>query len=150
MNYFNQIHKKTSLNLAFAACLIAAASANAQTNATETNSATATNSAVVSKLPPAADKKNVTFAEDIQPIFKESCFACHSGERARGSVRLDSLEATLKSGKGNPVVVTNNAEKSKLMLAVARVKGQSAMPPSKALPVEKVALIRAWIEQGAK
>ena len=53
----------------------------------------------LSKLPPAAGKKGVTYAKDIRAIFEESCFRCHGEERQKGNLRLDSLQACSKAGK---------------------------------------------------
>ena len=35
----------------------------------------------VSKLPPPTDKKGLTYAKDIRPLFEASCFRCHGEER---------------------------------------------------------------------
>jgi Planctomycete cytochrome C len=83
----------------------------------------------VSKLPPPADKKGVTYAQDIQPIFKSSCFGCHGEQRQRGGLRLDSLEAVLKGGDDGEVVTPGKSEKSVLVIAVARLDPKKAMPP---------------------
>ena len=45
-----------------------------------------------SKLPPASDQKDVTYAKDIKPIFDKSCVKCHGAEKPKGKLRLDSLE----------------------------------------------------------
>lgn len=116
--------------------------------------ALALNAAVdVSKLPPASDKKGVTFAKDIKPLFEASCVKCHGPEKQKGDLRLDSLEAALKGGDGGKCIVPGNSAKSGLVHAVSRLDEDSAMPPEgKADPLtkEQVGLIRAWIDQGAK
>lgn len=107
-----------------------------------------------SKLPPASDKKGLTYEKDIKPIFEKSCIECHGPEKQKGRVRLDSLEATLKSGKGKAVVPGKSAE-SLLVISVARVSEDPDhnMPPEgkgEPLTKEQVGLIRAWIDQGVK
>lgn len=120
----------------------------------------------VSKLPPPADKKGVSYAEDVQPILKNTCFGCHGEERQKGALRVDTLEMALKGGKSGPVIIPGKSEKSALVIAVARIDAESAMPPTrrpggpggagagkpgpKPLTAEQVGLIRAWIDQGAK
>lgn len=107
----------------------------------------------LSKLPPAAAKKGVTYAKDIKPIFEKSCFSCHGPEKQKGDLRVDSLEAVLKGSEHGKVVVAGKVDKSPLLWSVARLDEDSAMPPEgKADPLtkEQVALVRAWIEQGAK
>ena len=83
----------------------------------------------LSKLPPPAAKKGITYATDIQPIFKGTCFGCHGPERHRGGLRLDSLEAVLKGSDDGKVIVPGKSEKSDLVIAVARLDPEKAMPP---------------------
>src|SRR6266516_4305301 len=85
----------------------------------------------VSKLPPAADKKGLTYAKDIRPMFQASCFRCHGEERQKGDLRLDSLEALLKGGEDGKVVVPGNSKKSVLVIAVAQINEELAMPPKR-------------------
>ena len=151
------------------------------------------------KLPPASTQANLSFTNDIVPIFQASCFRCHNEVRARGGLRLDNLDAVLKGGKAGAVVVPGSSDKSLLILAVSQQDPATAMPPKfrgppggtppqpnegpgggppmaggpggpnvppsaglggpapggigprpKALTPDQVALVRAWIDQGAK
>ncbi|MBI5383897.1 MAG: hypothetical protein HZA90_04340 [Verrucomicrobia bacterium] len=108
----------------------------------------------LSKLPPAAAKPNVTYAADIKPIFDGTCIKCHGAEKTKGKLRLDSLAGALKGGDLGKVIVPGDSANSFLVQAVARIVPEDdAMPPAdKAKPLSKdqVALIRAWIDQGAK
>jgi mono/diheme cytochrome c family protein len=124
----------------------------------------------LSKLPPPATKTGVTYTADIRPLFEASCFRCHGADRQKGKIRLDSLEAVLKGGEDGKIVVVGESAKSPLVVAVARIDPDSAMPPMKKghgggggpggppgggpppkpLTPEQVGLIRAWIDQGAK
>jgi mono/diheme cytochrome c family protein len=107
----------------------------------------------LTKLPPTADKKGVTYAKDIRPIFEKNCFSCHGAEKQKGELRVDSLEAVLKGSEHGKVVVAGKSDKSPLLWSVARLDEDTAMPPEgKADPLtkEQVSLVRAWIEQGAK
>ena len=106
-----------------------------------------------SKLPPASDKKGVTFAKDIQPLFERSCYKCHGAEKQKGKLRLDSLEASLKGGENGASIEKGNSAKSALVASVARLVEDEAMPPEgkgQAFSKEEVGLLRAWIDQGAK
>jgi len=84
----------------------------------------------LSKLPPAAEKKGVTYERDIRPLFESSCFQCHSGERSKAGLHLDTLDGVLKGSKEGKVVLAGNAEKSQLLLSVARLDPETAMPPT--------------------
>jgi hypothetical protein len=83
----------------------------------------------VSKLPPAAARKGVTYTTDIKPMLQASCFRCHGAERPKAGLRLDSLENILKGSKEGPVVVTGNSAKSFLVEAVSQLDPETAMPP---------------------
>lgn len=110
-----------------------------------------------SKLPPASDKKDVTYATDIKPIFEKSCVKCHGEQKPKGKLRLDSLEGILKGGEDGKVVVPGKSTESMLMANIAHVGDpDDYMPPPKnragigPLTKEQIGLIRAWIDQGAK
>lgn len=107
----------------------------------------------LSKLPPAASKKGVTFEKDIKPIFEKSCFKCHGPEKQKGKLRVDSREAALKGGEDGKVFEVGKSDKSVLVRLIARLKADEAMPPEgkgEPLTKEQVGLVRAWIDQGAK
>jgi hypothetical protein len=111
----------------------------------------------VSKIPPASDRKDLTYEKDIKPIFEKSCVKCHGAEKPKGKLRLDSLEGTLKGGVDGKVVVPGESTKSILIHNIAHVGNEDEwMPPPdnknkiKPLTKEEIGLIRAWIDQGAK
>ena len=110
-----------------------------------------------SKLPPASDKKGVTYANDIKPIFDKSCIKCHGAEKAKGKLRLDSLAGALKGGEDGKVIEPGKSADSILVHNVAHLGDEDNwMPPPNnkgnipPLTAEQVGLIRAWIDQGAK
>ena len=109
------------------------------------------------KLPPASTKKDVTFAADIKPIFEKSCIKCHSGEKPKAKLRLDTVEGALKGSKEGKVIEVGKSADSVLVKSAAHVGDSDGwMPPAKAkakfptLTPEQVGLVRAWIDQGAK
>jgi mono/diheme cytochrome c family protein len=131
----------------------------------------------LTKLPPPSSQNDVTYAKDIQPIFKAACFECHGAQRPKNNLRLDSLEAALKGGRNGAVIVAGKSEKSELVIYTCWEAGpEHPMPPkaparrgsppatnspgtgnqppatpaTKELKPEQISLIRAWIDQGAK
>lgn len=83
----------------------------------------------LSKLPPVADKQGVTYAKDIRPLFEASCFRCHGDREQKGGLRLDSLETALKGGKDGKVIAPGKSKESPLVIAVAQIDEDTAMPP---------------------
>ena len=114
----------------------------------------------VVKLPPAAAKKDVTFATDIKPMFEKSCGKCHGAdvEKPKGKFRADTLANVLKGGGEGVSVTAGDLAKSPIIAMVANITEDEDlyMPPkgnkAKIAPLtkEEVGLVRAWIEQGAK
>jgi len=111
----------------------------------------------VSKIPPASDKKNVTYATDIKAIFDKSCVSCHGPQKAKGKLRLDTLPAALKGGEDGKVLESGDSAGSVLVHNIAHQGDpDDYMPPPKnkdgitQLTPEQIGLIRAWIDQGAK
>lgn len=83
----------------------------------------------LSKLPPPADKAGVTYAKDIRPLFEASCFNCHGEQRQRAGLRLDNLEAALQGSDEGKVIVPGKSQESLLVVAVAQIDDETAMPP---------------------
>jgi len=107
----------------------------------------------LSKLPPAAEKKGVTYAKDIKPILDRSCQRCHGAERPKARFSVLTLDTVLKGSEDGKVIQPGKSKESKLVHLVARLEGAEAMPPEgkgEPLTKEEVGLIRAWIDQGAK
>ena len=111
----------------------------------------------VSKIPPASDKKDISYASDIKPIFDKSCIKCHGTEKPKGKLQLNTLEGALKGGEDGKVVEPGNSASSVLIHNIAHLGDpDDYMPPphNKAgigpLTTEQIGLIRAWIDQGAK
>src|SRR5215470_1855154 len=69
----------------------------------------------LSKLPPSAKKDGVTYAKDIRPMFEASCFRCHTGERPKAGLRLDTLDAALKGSKDGKVITPGKRQDSPLV-----------------------------------
>lgn len=85
----------------------------------------------LTKLPAASTQTGVTYAKDIQPIFKANCFDCHGETRPKHGLRLDSLAAALKGSQDGEVIVPGKSEKSDLVMAVCwEAKPEHQMPPN--------------------
>jgi hypothetical protein len=105
------------------------------------------------QVPPAAYVK-IEFDRDIQPILATSCIRCHGPEKPKSHFRLDNREAALKGGDENTNdIVPGDSTKSLLINYVARQVPDMEMPPvgkGEPLTPQQIALLRAWIDQGAE
>lgn len=103
----------------------------------------------IAQLPqPAAG--TVDFARDIQPILENSCVKCHGRGKAKGDWKLDTRADFLRPGESGQGVQPGNSAQSRLIHLVAGTDPDDVMPQKGTkLTREQVALLRAWIDQGA-
>ncbi|HSY74416.1 MAG TPA: c-type cytochrome domain-containing protein [Dongiaceae bacterium] len=115
-------------------------------------------SAEDAKLPPASAKTGLTYATDIKPIFDANCAKCHSGEKPKARLHMDTLEGILKGTKQGKIVTPGDSANSFIVKCIAHASDDKDtwMPPTpnkagaKTLTADEVGLVRAWIDQGAK
>src|SRR5262245_15594623 len=102
-------------------------------------------------LSAAPAERPVDFARDIQPILQLRCQGCHGPDKQRGDLRLDSRAAALRGGDSRgPAIVPGKSAASPLIHLVSGRDSKLRMPPKgDPLAAEQVALLRAWIDQGA-
>src|SRR5436190_15440399 len=99
---------------------------------------------------PAQPAAAVDFARDIQPILESRCYACHGPRNARNGLRLDLRDAAMKGGDTGAAIVPGNSEQSLLVRRLVGLDGENRMPKGgDPLSGAQIALIRAWIDQGA-
>ena len=103
---------------------------------------------------PAQDKKKpdaagASFAKDVLPILKASCFKCHDAKNKKGQLDLSSYDGFKKGGKGGAGFTAGDPDKSAIVTAIS---GDKPDMPKKADPLKKdqVDLIARWIKEGAK
>jgi hypothetical protein len=100
---------------------------------------------------PPAKPAAVSFINDVAPILKESCFACHDAKKRKGKLDMTTYESFRKGGDKDDPIVPGKPEDS-LVIDLLTAKNTARMPPKELdpLPKEKVAVIQQWIKEGAK
>lgn len=103
------------------------------------------------KIVKLARKTPVVYEKDIEPIFYKRCISCHSGKVLDSNFDISSYEKLIKGGKRGSPVLPGKSHKSFLYTTLTRTK-RPYMPPRGEDPVtpEELALIKLWIDQGAK
>jgi ankyrin repeat protein len=98
----------------------------------------------------------VDFVSAIKPLLERSCVGCHSGEKAKGSFRMEDRAALLKGGQsGEAAILERDSERSPLLSFVSDRVEDLEMPPigkrEKYPPLakEQIETLRLWIDQGA-
>jgi hypothetical protein len=97
--------------------------------------------------------RTVTYA-DVEPLLKERCASCHTGDQdgvAKSGFSVESYETVMKGTRLGPVVVPGSAESSTLYRMVAGKTDPALQMPHSGdiLGDDQVATIREWIDQGA-
>jgi len=98
-------------------------------------------------------KDPVSYEKEIDPIFAKRCAACHSGSVKESRFDISSYEGVIKGGKRGTSVVPGKSENSLLYKSAARTSNPLMPPPEKPDPPvtpTELALIKLWIDQGAK
>src|SRR5690348_12658837 len=99
-------------------------------------------------LPVSAAEPKVSYRNDVQPILKRHCWACHSSTKPKGKLNLETIAAMRKGGRGGPLFVAGKPDAS---LLIESISGPEPAMPQKQPPLsmEKIAILRQWIQAGA-
>ena len=97
----------------------------------------------------------ISYNRDIRPILSENCFACHGPDkRARkADRRLDTADGARAEIDGVRAIVPGDLAKSDAAVRIESHDADEQMPPPKSekkLKPTQIALLKKWIEQGAK
>ena len=97
----------------------------------------------------------VDFEKEILPIFRANCLACHNQTKARAGMNLETPDLIRKGGDSGPGVVAGKSAESLLFKSASHAEDPIMPPPknnsaAKNLTPEQLALVKLWIDQGAK
>jgi len=97
-------------------------------------------------------KEPVVYEKHIEPILINKCSFCHSGSLKEGKLDMGTYLTLMKGGKRGAAITAGNANESLLYQLSTRAGMKPIMPPKseEALTPEELALIKLWIDQGAK
>ena len=109
-------------------------------------------------------RPEVGFSSDVQPILEQHCIECHDGGGegvAASGFSVHDYDDVMKGTSFGPVVVPGSSISSTLYLVIAHETAKEIqMPPhhrlaratgrGRALSEYEVAMIAAWIDQGAQ
>lgn len=87
------------------------------------------------------------FESKVRPLLAEHCWKCHSADKQKGGLRLDSRGAMLTGGESGTAVVAGKPDDSLLMEAVRYESLE--MPPSGKLTKDQIETLATWIKLGA-
>ena len=98
--------------------------------------------------------ETVDFNRDVRPILSAKCFKCHGPDPATREVelRLDTRGGLFDDRGGYAAFVPNDVEASEALRRMLSDDEFEKMPPPDSkmtISPREIAVIRAWVEQGA-
>lgn len=96
--------------------------------------------------------KPVSFYQDIRPIFQANCVGCHQPSKNNGDYVMTDFQRLLAGGEDAIAIVPGKPDESHLIEEITPDADGDAEMPKKNDPLHEIeiALIRRWIEEGAK
>lgn len=94
----------------------------------------------------------VSFRKDIAPILLGNCLACHGPKKSEGGFRVDAFARVTSAGdSGATGIAAGKLNDSEVYLRLISQSEDERMPlDSDPLPADQIALVKRWIEEGAK
>ena len=106
---------------------------------------------------PSGSALAIDFASDVQPVFKEKCFKCHSGPKAKKGLRYDDTDTLAKfigDAPGEDIVILRGKPDESLLIEKATLPRDDAeaMPPpnrGEGFTPAELSIVKQWIADGA-
>jgi ankyrin repeat protein len=99
------------------------------------------------QVPAKVDFAKVDFAKDVLPLFRQNCVGCHGPSVQQAGLRLDRKSSAMKPFSRR--VSAGSSQNSVLYHRISGTEYGPQMPPTGALRPDQIALVKAWIDQGA-
>ena len=93
------------------------------------------------------DKLNL----EIRGLFAHRCYQCHSENKQKGELILETKAGVFKGGKSGLAVVAGKPEESEIYKRISLPENHKDVMPTKGklLTSDEIALVKLWIEEGA-
>ncbi len=96
-----------------------------------------------------------TYWQDVRPVLRKHCTACHTAKNraeldVSGGLALHTYEAVLRPGAKAVVIPGKSADSPLIQLLLLKDEKKRMPKDAPPLPEETVALLRRWIDTGAK
>ncbi|MCA9057709.1 MAG: DUF1549 domain-containing protein, partial [Planctomycetaceae bacterium] len=91
-----------------------------------------------------------SYLQQIKPILKARCYACHGALKQEAGLRLDTSLSVRRGGSGGTVTGDGNPDASSLIERITAADQSIRMPPEgEPLSAEEIEELRQWIQSGA-
>ena len=92
----------------------------------------------------------VDYVRQVKTIIDENCLECHSQDKRKGGLSLATYDDVLEGGRSGAVVRPGSAERSLILDRITGVIEPQMPKDEMALDAADVAVIRRWIDEGAR
>lgn len=93
--------------------------------------------------------RTLSYKRDVQPLIEVNCLSCHRDGRSLGGYSLATREKLLAGGNRGVAIVPGKSAESLFYLTMTGERNPK-MPPDREPTKEQLAIIRQWIDEGAK
>jgi WD40 repeat protein len=94
-------------------------------------------------------RADITYQENIRPLFQNSCLNCHNPDKQKAGLDLSTYGATMDGSDNGKVVEVGDADKSLLLKVLTHAQEPFMPKGGDKLPDAQLDLIRKWIEASA-
>jgi hypothetical protein len=98
-----------------------------------------------------SDDRPVDFKTQVAPIVVEHCLACHGAKKAFAHYRVDTYARLMAASDAGKNIEPGKPDDSLFLELIVQAEPTGRMPKnSDPLQESEIAILRRWIEQGAK
>jgi WD40 repeat protein len=95
------------------------------------------------------------FYQDVYPFLKANCISCHNKTTTKAGLNMETPELMIKGGDSGPSIVPGKSAESLVVEASVHSPDLEMPPPNNKsgavkLTNAEIAVLKAWIDQGAK
>tara|TARA_R110002095_G_scaffold200403_1_gene180626 strand:+ start:5052 stop:7445 length:2394 start_codon:yes stop_codon:yes gene_type:complete len=91
----------------------------------------------------------VDFAHEVMPVLQQHCAKCHTGDKKKGGLVMNTRAELLAGGESGVVVVPGNVEKSRMIELLESSDDSDRMPPEgPRVSAKEIATLKKWINDG--
>ncbi|WP_298868995.1 DUF1549 domain-containing protein [uncultured Gimesia sp.] len=91
----------------------------------------------------------VDFAHEVLPVLRKHCAKCHTGDKKKGGLAMNTRAELLAGGESGAVIVSGKAAKSHMIELLESSDDSVWMPPEgPRVSAKEIATLKKWIDKG--
>ncbi len=98
----------------------------------------------------AAAAEAADFSHEIVPILRKHCAECHTGDKKKGGLSMNTRADLIEGSEDGPVVKPGDLASRMLAVVVSADKDERMPPKGPGLSEAEVAKLRSWVADGLK